>query len=190
MTDDKIDVKKLSDFLKSELSKRNADENTLAGLEVVQDPVTKEWEFATPLESMSNIEWIESILISHINKEVIDINLPGNAFYQRTPFGMEGSPIRVVSDEALSKVKDKSALGRMLEKAKKQFMIYSGRTLKAINNDGSMDCIISMDYFMNQTDLIPKEYRNNFWAARNWLKKNNIIGKNAQAIMVGYRIPT
>lgn len=78
----------------------------------------------------------------------------------------------------------------MLAKAKKQFMIYSGRSLKAINNKGSMDCIISMDYFMNQPGLIPKELRGNFWAARDYLKKKGVIGKNAEAIMIGYRIPT
>lgn len=179
-----ISEEKLSKFLKHELSLRNADQNTLKQLDIVDG------HFRTPLEAMSSIAWIESIIISHINKEVIDINLPGNAFYQRTPFGMEGSPIRIVSDEVLDTVEDKSKLQQLLNKAKKQFQIYSGRTLKAINNEGSMDCIISIDYFMNQTDLIPKEYRNNYWAARNWLKKNDIIGKNASAIMVGYRIPT
>lgn len=183
-TNDQIDINKLSKFLKAELGTRGADENTLKQLDVVDG------KFRVPLEAMSNISWIESIIISHINKEVIDINLPGNAFYQRTPFGMEGSPIRVVSDETIDALEDKSGLDKMIAKAKKMFQIYSGRSLKAINNDGSMDCIISMDYFMNQTDLIPKEYRNNFWAARNYLKKNNIIGKNAEAIMIGYRIPT
>lgn len=189
-TDGEIDIKKLSTFLKDELSKRDADEDTIASLDVVLNKDTGKYEFSTPLEAMPNIEWIESIIISHINHEVIDINLPGNAYYQRTPFGMEGSPIRIVSDEALDKIEDKSKLSQMLAKAKKQFMIYSGRTLKAINNNGSMDCIISIDYFMNQTDLIPKEYRNNYWAARNWLKRNGIIGKNADPIMIGYRIPT
>lgn len=183
-TGDQLDINKLSKFLKAELSTRGADQNTLKQLDVVDG------KFRVPLEAMSNIAWIESIIISHINKEIIDINLPGNAFYQRTPFGMEGSPIRIVSDQTLDSIEDKSGLEKMIAKAKKQFQIYSGRSLKAINNDGSMDCIISIDYFMNQTDLIPKEYRNNYWAARNYLKKNGIIGKNAKAIMVGYRIPT
>lgn len=183
-TNDQLDINKLSKFLKAELSTRGADENTLKQLDVVDG------KFRVPLEAMSNIAWIESIIISHINKEVIDINLPGNAFYQRTPFGMEGSPIRVVSDETIDALEDKSGLDKMIAKAKKMFQIYSGRSLKAINNDGSMDCIISIDYFINQTDIIPKEYRNNYWAARNYLKKNNIIGKNAKAIMIGYRIPT
>jgi hypothetical protein len=138
-----ISEEKLSKFLKHELSLRNADQNTLKQLDIVDG------HFRTPLEAMSSIAWIESIIISHINKEVIDINLPGNAFYQRTPFGMEGSPIRIVSDEVLDSVEDKSKLRQMLDKAKKQFQIYSGRTLKAINNEGSMDCIISIDYFMN-----------------------------------------
>ena len=188
MTNDKIDIKKLSTFLKSELSKRNADPNTLEGLDVIGDGDNA--RFVTPLEAMSNIEWIESIIISKINKEAIDINLPGNAYYQRSVFGMEGSPIRVVSDDAMNKIDDKLTLKNMLAKAKKQFMIYSGRSLKAINNDGSMDCIISIDYFLNQKGLIPKEIRGNYWAVRNYLKKNNIIGKNAKAIMIGYRIPT
>jgi hypothetical protein len=37
--------------------------------------------------------WIESILISHINKKVIDINFKGNAFYQRSVFGLDSPTV-------------------------------------------------------------------------------------------------
>jgi hypothetical protein len=116
-TNDKIDIKKLSTFLKHELTIRNADANTLEGLDVIGEG--DDARFVTPLEAMSNIEWIESILISHINKQVIDINLPGNAFYQRSAFGIEGSPIRVISDDVYNNTKDTEGFKGMLNKAKK-----------------------------------------------------------------------
>jgi len=43
-----------------------------------------------PLGAISNANWLESVLISYINGEVIDIETPGAAFIQRSVYGMEG----------------------------------------------------------------------------------------------------
>jgi hypothetical protein len=49
--------------------------------------------FVTDINVVSNMAWIESILISHINKKVIDINFKGNAFYQRSVFGLDSPTV-------------------------------------------------------------------------------------------------
>jgi hypothetical protein len=58
-----------------------------------------------------------------------------------------------------------------------------------LNEDGSMDAVISMDYF--DEILFKGKMRNmSFNEKRQWLIDNNIIGPNAKANTIGYRIPT
>jgi hypothetical protein len=47
--------------------------------------------FKCPIAATSDSTWIESILISSINKRIIDIITPGNSFVQRSVFAIEGS---------------------------------------------------------------------------------------------------
>ena len=54
-----------------------------------------------------------------------------------------------------------------------------------INKEGSMDAVISIDYFQ---DILPKNLSYN--EARQWLLDHNIIGENATSNTIGYRIPT
>jgi hypothetical protein len=56
-----------------------------------------------------------------------------------------------------------------------------------INEDGSMDSVISIDFF---EDIIPEGLKGNFNASRKWLIKHNIIGPNAKANTIASRIPT
>ena len=58
-----------------------------------------------------------------------------------------------------------------------------------INEDNSMDAVVSMDYF---DDIIFKGKLSNmsFNEKRKWLFDNGIIGKGAKANTIGYRIPT
>mgnify|MGYP000983543315 CR=1 FL=1 len=58
-----------------------------------------------------------------------------------------------------------------------------------VNNDGSMDAIISIDFF---SDIIPHSIRNNFKKSRQWLLDNKIIGntKDVVANTISARIPT
>lgn len=165
--DGEFDVDEFSNFLEEQLDSRNADANLLDGIQVVIDPVTGKKRLKVPVEAMSSSGWIESILNSAINKEVVDVISDGNAYYQRSIYGAEGQPVGAQLDD-----------GRTL---------YNGQTLKAINDDGSMDAVISIDYFIH---LVPKHLRNNFEAARNFLIENKIIGPEAEANTIGYRIPT
>lgn len=162
----------LSEFFKEELMSRDADKNILDALEVVEDPVTHEKRFKIDINAVSNMAWAESIMCSQINKQVIDINLPGNAFYQRSVFGMEGPAI--VSDE-------------YLKNNKQDYLINGGKPLQMINEKGSMDAVVSIDYFMH---LIPENIRYNFAKARQFLIDNKIIGPDAEANTMAYRIPT
>lgn len=174
--DGSLSVEKFSQFIKNELMSRNADKNILDAVEVVYDKdedgnnIPSTARFRADLNSVSNMAWIESIVVSHINSQVIDINLPGNAYYQRSVFGMEKTPYHLMNDEDI-----------------KDYQINDGEQLQMINEDGSMDAVISIDYFMH---LIPEEIRYNFKAARQWLIDSGIIGKSAKANIMAYRIPT
>ena len=162
-----LNVEKFSNFIQNELLNRDADRNILDAvkqLSVNNTPI---------LNSVSNMQWIESILISYINKNVIDINLPGNAFYQRSIFGMEG----IQGDDKFP-------------------TLANGRPLKMINEEGSMDAVVSIDFFYH---IIPEKLKYNFEKAKQWLIDNNIISgvrsfdgewHNATANIMAYRIPT
>lgn len=118
----------------------------------------------SPLAATPDSSWIESILISHVNKSVININTPGSSFVQRSVFAIEA----------------KDGEGS-IQGAK----YYHGQRLQMINKDGSMDAVVSLDYFK---DIIPKGLSPK--EARQWLIDNKIIGKDAKANTIGYRIPT
>ena len=120
----KINQKKLSEFLQRNLQSRDADDNILEAIGFNEE--TK--EMVMKLAATSNASWIESILNSKINSEVIDINTPGTAFVQRSVFGMEG-PATVLTDENYGGT------------------INNGNPLKTVNEDGSMDCVLSIDFF-------------------------------------------
>ena len=56
-----------------------------------------------------------------------------------------------------------------------------------INEKGSMDAVISIDYFYK---MFPYLKDMSFEKARQWLIDNNIIGPNVDTNTIGYRIPT
>jgi hypothetical protein len=87
---------------------------------------------------MSSANWLQSIIVSRINKAVLDINVTGNAFYQRSVWGMEGKGTILTQD-------DVTAAG---------ITINNGNDLLMINEDGSMDAVVSIDFYY---DIIPKE---------------------------------
>ena len=184
--DGRLDVVEFSKFLTEELSNRGASREMLDAVSVVDantpglDPVRAEMlrqsgkkELKVPLAAMSGMNWIQSIINSKVNKSVIDINTPGAAFIQRSIFGMEGPTM--MSDENLPP------------------SIYDGRKLAFRNENGSMDCVLSIDFFKH---IIPEGL--SFEKARQWLIDNKIISgrlkdgtwSDADASIVGYRIPT
>ena len=155
-----IDQVKLSKYLIEQLGTRNANKNLIDALTI--NPKTGQMN--APIAATSDASWMESMLISAANKDIINIMTPGSSFIQRSVFGIEGT-----TGEGQIKGQD----------------IYNGKRLQMINEEGSMDAVISIDYF---EDILPKNL--SFNEARQWLIDRNIIGGNAKANTIGYRIPT
>lgn len=155
-----IDQKKLSEYLIEQLGTRNANKNLIDAL--TYNPQTGSMN--APIASTADASWMESMLISAANKDIIDIMTPGSSFIQRSVFAIE------------CKNGEGSIQGQE---------IYNGKRLQMINKEGSMDAVISIDYFQ---DILPKNLSYN--EARKWLLDHNIIGENATSNTIGYRIPT
>lgn len=155
-----IDQKKLSEYLIEQLGTRNANKNLIDAL--TYNPQTGSMN--APIASTADASWMESMLISAANKDIIDIMTPGSSFIQRSVFAIEG----------------KNGEGSIQGQE-----IYNGKSLQMINEEGSMDAVISIDYFQ---DILPKNLSYN--EARKWLLDHNIIGENATSNTIGYRIPT
>lgn len=169
----KPSVEKFSKIITDELSRRGASRDTLDSFSVVNG------EFKLNPAAQSNLNWIQSIIASVVNKRVIDTNTFGNLFVQRSVWGMEGPT--VVDDSLLDSYPTP---------------INGGERLKMINEEGSMDCIVSIDYYAK---LIPNYESISFDEAKQWLIDNDIIDgvktgttkwHHVKASIVGYRIPT
>lgn len=155
-----VDIDKLANILKDDAKESGANDNVMTGLN------TKDGDFIMPLPALSDNKWIESRFISMINKAVVDVYTPGGAFIQRSAFGIEATSTNVISEK----------------------MINDGKPLLMINEkDGSMDSVISINLLKH---IIPNYNKMTFAQARQWLLDHNIIGQNAEANAIGYRIPT
>lgn len=160
--DGKVSEEKLAKMLMEDLETQDADNNILDG--VTFNPETGRMNLS--LSAISNNSWLESRIISMINKEVIDVNLPGGAFIQRSAFGMAADQMDVMSDK----------------------MLNNGVALKTVDEkDGSLQSIISINLFKH---IIPNYENMTFIEARQWLLDHNIIGENSEPQAIGYRIPT
>lgn len=160
-TNGKLDNQKLCDYLQSQLSSRNANKGLLEALQLNKDK-----ELNCPIAATSDSSWIESIFKATIDKAIIKIPTPGNSFVQRSVFAVENSQTKGGKIEGRS--------------------VYNGHKLQMINKDGSMDAVISIDYF----DYILPKRKMSFEEKRQWLIDNKIIGEGAEANTIGYRIPT
>lgn len=177
-TDGEFDIQKFAKFLNDELTSRNANKNTIDAITIKVDDADGSKHLNVPLAAQSDPHWIESILTSALNKRIVDVKTPGNAFYQRSVFAMEG---HIVSDD------EYDTLPAAARKIINWQTLNEGKQLQFINNDGSMDAVISIDYFEH---IIPKGM--SFDQARKWLFDNKIIGNrgDVKANTIGYRIPT
>ena len=85
-----IDPEKLSTYLNDQLNSRNANKAVTEVIQVTTNPETGLKELVAPLAATPDASWIESIVISTVNKRIIDITTPGSSFTQRSVFAMEG----------------------------------------------------------------------------------------------------
>lgn len=157
--DGSVNVIKLAKMLEDDARESDANDNVLSGLKTANN------KFIMPLSSLSDNKWLESRFISMINKQVIDVHIPGGAFIQRSTLGLEATSTKVVTPN----------------------MINDGRVLKSINEEGSMDSVVSINLFKY---FIPNYENLTYREARQWLIDHEIIGDKAKANAIGYRIPT
>lgn len=157
--DGSVNVTKLAKMLENDARESDANDNVLSGLKTANN------KFIMPLSSLSDNKWLESRFISMINKQVIDVHIPGGAFIQRSTLGLEATSTKVVTPN----------------------MINDGRVLKSINEEGSMDSVVSINLFKY---VIPNYENLTYREARQWLIDHEIIGDKAKANAIGYRIPT
>ena len=157
--DGSVNVTKLAKMLEDDARESDANDNVLSGLKTANN------KFIMPLSSLSDNKWLESRFISMINKQVIDVHIPGGAFIQRSTLGLEATSTKVVTPN----------------------MINDGRVLKSINEEGSMDSVVSINLFKY---FIPNYENLTYREARQWLIDHEIISDKAKANAIGYRIPT
>lgn len=147
-------IVKFAEVLKRKAENSNMNDNVINGLTV------ENGETVAPISGLSDNSWIESGLISMLNKAIVDTNLPGGMFIQMS--SILYNRLAVTSDEG------------------------NKRKLNFVNEDGSMDCVISINLLKH---IIPNYDKMTFSQARAWLTKHDVIGKDTKAIAMGYRIP-
>lgn len=154
--------KALSDYLINQAASSGMSDEFIKGL-----TLDANGNIMVPLAAQSSRQWIESRIVSFINKEVVDINTPGGSAIQMSSFGLKATGIR-----------KESALNSAFN---------GGKKLRFLNKDGSMDVILSTNFFRH---IVPKEYQTSYGAMKKWLLDHNVIGENSTPQGIGYRIPT
>lgn len=157
-----INNKALSDYLISQAMSSGMSDEVIDGFKLDENG-----EFRIPLAATSSRNWIESRIISYINKLVVDLNTPGGSAIQMSSFGFKATETR-----------KQSAIGTAFN---------DGKKLRFLNKDGSMDVVLSTNFFRH---IVPEEYQGSYGQMKNWLLKKGIIGQNSIPMGVGYRIPT
>lgn len=195
-----VSIEKITKILQEEAEGQDANDNIISGLTLVNGKPM------LPISALSDNKWLESIFISYINKRTIDIELPGGAFIQRSAFGQEATQTSVITDKMLgdgkhlnlinsifSEVESEYGKDALLKEKDKEYTeqelidIYPELWERVKKYDGSMDSIISINLLKH---IIPNYSKMTFQKARQWLIDNNIIGRNAEPLAIGYRIPT
>lgn len=157
----RINNKALSNYLIQEAKGTNMSAEITEAL-----ALDKKGNFRAPIASLSTRNWIESKIISLINKEVIDVNTPGGSAIQMASFGFRAN--QVWNEETARPFND-------------------GKKLSFDPDKGSMEVMLSTNFFR---DVVPQEYQTDYITMRSWLIEHNIIGNNSKPYGIGYRIPT
>ena len=145
-----VDINKLVKMIADDARESGANDNIMSALRV------ENGKLIIPLDALSDNKWLESRFLAMLDKAIVDVNLPGGAFIQRSAFGLEATGQDVITEN----------------------MINDGKPLLMINEDNSMDSVVSINMFKH---FIPNYNKMTFREARQWLLDHNIIGKNAKA---------
>lgn len=149
-----VSVQRFAEIMQRKALSSNMNDNVINGLDV------ENGETVAPISGLSDNSWIESGLISMLNKSIVDTNLPGGMFIQMS--SLLYNRIAVTSD------------------------VQNERKLRFANTDGTMDCVISINLLKH---IIPDYDKKTFSEAKKWLIDHGIVGPNSKAIAMGYRIP-
>jgi hypothetical protein len=149
-----VSVQRFAEIMQRKALSSNMNDNVINGLDV------ENGETVAPISGLSDNSWIESGLISMLNKSIVDVNLPGGMFIQMS--SILYNRIAVTSD------------------------VQNERKLRFANTDGTMDCVISINLLKH---IIPDYDKKTFSEAKKWLIDHGIVGPNSKAIAMGYRIP-
>ena len=159
-----VSKKKLVNYLRKEAARSGMSQEMISGF-----TVDKDGDIIVPLESMSIRSWVQTKLVSFINKVCVDINTPGGTAIQMSSFGYE------LKDKSISTDKDAMPFN-------------NGKKLKFLKKKGHMEVILSENFFK---DILPENLKDaSFKAKRDWLMSKGIIGNDATPYGIGYRIPT
>lgn len=138
VTDPIVDPVKYSKALKRILGSDKISLNLAQALQLVpyKDGKGKiRYRFNMSLDAVQSSNFLESKIISSINKSVIDTKTPGAAFIQRSVWSMESATLydrrkgKLIGDENIAP------------------SINGGKRLQMVNEEGSMDCVLSVDFF-------------------------------------------
>lgn len=149
-----VSVQRFAEIMQRKALSSNMNDNVINGLDI------ENGETVAPISGLSDNSWIESGLISMLNKSIVDTNLPGGMFIQMS--SILYNRIAVTSD------------------------VQNERKLRFANTDGTMDCVISINLLKH---IIPDYDKKTFSEAKKWLIDHGIVGPNSKAIAMGYRIP-
>lgn len=149
-----VSVQRFAEIMQRKALSSNMNDNIINGLDV------ENGETVAPISGLSDNSWIESGLISMLNKSIVDTNLPGGMFIQMS--SILYNRIAVTSDA------------------------QNERKLRFANTDGTMDCVISINLLKH---IIPDYDKKTFSEAKKWLIDHDIVGPNSKALAMGYRIP-
>lgn len=162
--DGRVNNVALSEYLIKEAIGTNMSQEIIDSLKL-----DKLGNFRAPIASLSVRNWIESKIISLINKEVIDVNTPGGSAIQMASFGFKSNDVTTDSDPDTRPFND-------------------GKKLSFEPKKGSMEVMLSTNFFRG---VVPDDVqKQGYTAIRSWLLENGIIGSEAKPYGVGYRIPT
>ena len=149
-----VSVQRFAEIMQRKALSSNMNDNVINGLDV------ENGETVAPISGLSDNSWIESGLISMLNKSIVDTNLPGGMFIQMS--SILYNRVAVTSDA------------------------QNERKLRFVNTDGTMDCVISINLLKH---IIPDYDKKTFSEAKKWLIDHGIVGPNSKALAMGYRIP-
>ena len=159
-----LSTRKLSNFLVRQAKDSGLSRDVITSFQIDEET----GQMRVPLSAQSNRRFIESRIISQVGKKAVDITTPGGSAIQHAFFGFKNTVIT-----------EQDSVGRAFN---------DGKDLSPLNDDGSMDCMLSTNFFRH---IVPDEVRKlGYTATRDWLIEKNIIGQNAKPFALGYRIPT